>query len=304
MLAVATAQEGKQLREAGIKKPVLILGGVLEDEINEFNQYNLIPVVSDFYHLTLLKYLKIKKVHLKFDTGMHRLGFYEKDLKQILPKLENFSVEGVLTHFPSADIDEKYTNEQINQLKEVLKQLKQKGITPKYVHSQNSAGLMYSCDFCNAVRVGLVLYGEKPSSNFPLTLQNIMSIKARLISVKSIKKGDKVSYTGSFEAKEDMKIGIISFGYADGLPRVLSNKGKVLINGQFAKVLGNITMDMTIVDLTKIDAKVGDEVVIVGKQNNKEIRFEELAKLSNTISYEIMCGISKRVKRVEVKDEQ
>jgi len=235
---------------------------------------------------------------------MHRLGFYKEELDRILSSLEGFEIEGVLTHFPSADVDKTYTENQIKAFRHIVNVLQEKGITPKYIHTQNSAGLTYSCDFCNLVRVGLVLYGEKPVEDFPLDVENIMQIKSRLISIKNLKKGDKVSYTGSFTADRDMKIGVVSFGYADGLPRSLSNRGFVLINGKKAKILGNITMDMTIVDLTAVDAKVGDEVIIIGKSKDEEIKFSDVAKLANTIPYEIMCGISKRVKRVEVKNGQ
>ncbi len=299
---MATAEEGANLRKAGIQKDILVLGGILKDEIDIFNYYSLTPVVSDFYHLELLKQLSKKRIHLKFDTGMHRLGFYEADIPKLLESIKrlNIYIEGVMSHFPSADIDPSYTKSQINRFKTIVRNFYESGINPQYIHLQNSAGLIYDCDFCNLVRVGLVLYGEKPFENFPLNVENCMYVKSRLISIKNVKKGDKISYTGSFKAPTSMKIGIVSFGYADGLPRVLSNRGFSLVNGKKAPYIGNITMDMSILDLSGIDAKIGDEVVIVGKQQNKEITFTDIAKLANTIPYEVMCGISKRVKRIEV----
>jgi alanine racemase len=295
--AVATAEEGKQLRESGVKKDILILGGILEDELECFNKYSLIPVISDFNGLNLLKYLKNKIIHIKFDTGMHRLGFYKEDINKILMtvKEKNIKIEGVMSHFPSADTDKEFTEKQIKDFKEVVKNFD----NLKYIHIQNSAGLVYKCDFCNLVRIGLAIYGEKPFDNFPVNIENCMYVKAKLIAIKNIKKGDKVSYCGTFKADREMKIGVVSFGYADGLPRDLSNKGYVLINGKKAYIIGNITMDMTIVNLENIDAKIGDEVIIIGKQKDSEITFTEVAKISNTIPYEIMCGISKRVKRIK-----
>ena len=301
-LAVATAEEGKILKENKIEKDILVLGGILEEELECFNKYNLIPVISDFNQLKLANRLKNKIIHLKFDTGMNRLGFYKEDVEKVINLTKNLEIQGVMTHFPSADIDKEYTERQIQKFYKILQILKSKNIFPEYIHCQNSAGLAYRCDFCNLVRVGLVIYGEKPYNGFPIDLENIMYVKSKLISIKNLKKGERVSYTGSFTADKNMKIGIVSFGYADGLPRLLSNKGYFLINGKKAKIIGNITMDMTIVDLSDIDAKVGDEVVIIGKQQNEEITFADVANLAQTISYEIMCGISKRVRRIQVED--
>ncbi len=296
---VATALEGKELREAEIKKDILVLGGILKEEIELFKDYNLTPVISDFSQLENTKGLK--KIHLNFDTGMHRLGFYKSDIKDIVSflKKNNISVEGVMSHFPSADVDEKFTNYQIKELKKILAILKIFHINPKFIHLQNSAGLVYPCDFCNAVRVGLAIYGEKPFKNYPVDVENIMSVKAKIISIKKLKKGDRVSYSGTFIAPRSMYIATVSFGYADGLPRNLSNKGYVIIKGYKAKIVGNITMDMIMVDVDSFKEKIkeGDEVIIIGKDKDLNITFSDIAEMSGTIPYEIMCGISKRVKR-------
>ncbi len=305
-LCVATAQEGKELREAGISKDILVLGGILPEEISYFNRYNLTPVISDFKQLSLAKELQNRKIHIKFDTGMHRLGFYREDVKQITSVLKDnrFEVEGLMSHFPSADIDPLFTEKQIKTFKEIVDIFSREGINPEYVHLQNSAGLVYQCDYCNAVRVGLALYGVKPLENLPVPLLTVMSVKAKLISKKHLKKGDKVSYCGTFQADREMEIGIVSFGYADGLPRALSNKGYFLINGKKAPIIGNITMDMTIVDLTDIPAKEGDVVLVIGKNGFKEISFNDVADMCETIPYEIMCRISKRVKRFVKQEKQ
>jgi alanine racemase len=206
-----------------------------------------------------------------------------------------------MSHLSSADIDPEYTNLQIKQFHNLLKIFKKNKINPKFTHIQNSAGIKYPCDFCNAVRVGISLYGEKPCENFPLDLEVIMTLKSKLISVKELKKDEKVSYCGTFQADKDMKIGVVSFGYADGLPRCLSNRGNLMINGQKFPIIGNITMDMTIVDITQNkNINVGDEVIIVGKYKNNEITFSEIAGICSTIPYEIMCGISKRVYRKSI----
>jgi alanine racemase len=296
---VATAYEGYLLRKVGIKKQILVLGGILKEEVDIFNEFNLIPVVSDFYNLELSQNLKSKTVHLKFDTGMRRLGFYAFDIDRIKKKIVKLKVEGVLSHFPSADTDKEYTTNQINEFKKILTLL---DTTPKYIHIQNSAGVIYDCPFCNVQRIGLALYGEKPTPDYPIHLNPVMSVSSKIISIKNIKRGDRISYNGTYTAQKDMKTAVVSFGYADGLPRVLSNRGYVLINGERCSIVGNITMDMVVVDVSHLEnVKVGDDVVIVGKSKDKQITFSDIANLSNTISYEIMCGISKRVIRKEVE---
>jgi alanine racemase len=296
---VATGYEGYLLREAGITKPIIVLGGILKQELELFNRYSLTPVISDFSHFEVAQKLEHKKIHIKFDTGMRRLGFYQSDIEKLKEKIKDFEVEGILSHFPSADTDPDYTKSQIEEFKEIVKML---DVNPKYIHIQNSAGVVYDCPFCNTIRLGIAIYGEKPTQDYPVSLYPVMTVLSKVISVKSVKKGDRISYCGTFKADRDMKVAVVSFGYADGLPRSLSNKGYVLINGKYCKIVGNITMDMTIVDVSDLDTvNVGDDVVIVGKLQDKEIKFSDIAKISGTIAYEIMCGISKRVIRKEVK---
>ncbi len=297
---VATPIEGKELREEGINKKILVLGGLFKEEVDIYNLYNLTPVVYDFTQIENAKFLKNNNIHIKFDTGMGRLGFCKGDIENIKKHLDYFNVEGVLSHFPSADTNKELTNNQILMLKYILDNL---NINPKYIHTQNSTGLVYKCDFCNTVRVGIAMYGEKPSEDFPIDLKQIMTVKAKIISVKNIKKGSSISYNGTFIADRDMKIAVVAFGYADGMPRLLSNKGYVLYKGKKAKIVGNVTMDMTIIDVTDFeDVKVGDYVTVFGYDNNEKISFKEVADMVGTIPYEIMCGISKRVLRFEVKN--
>lgn len=294
-LCVATPLEGKQLRDIGIEKDIVVLGGILEEEKELFLKYRLTPVISTYEGLFTAKLSGIKKIHLKFDTGMNRLGFFEEDIDRIKSILNSFEVEGIMSHFPSADIDEDFTNHQIKRFRQIIDML---NIKPNHVHIQNSAATTLKCDFCTDIRIGLAMYGEKPVRDFPIQLKNVMSVFSKIVSVKNVKKGAKISYCGTFEAKENMRVAVVSFGYADGLPRIISNKGYVLIDGKRAKIVGNITMDMTMVDISYIDATVGQHVVIVGKSGKERISFSDIASLAQTIPYEVMCGISKRVKRV------
>ncbi|WP_457636055.1 alanine racemase [Persephonella sp.] len=300
-LCVATAEEGKELREKGIKKDILVLGGILRDEIKCFKEYSLVPVVSDFEQLKIVKENNIQKIHIKIDTGMHRLGFLPDEVEDLTKKINGLKVEGLMSHFPSADTDPEFTQKQITEFEKVVKKFRSYGIDPEYVHLQNSAGLMYDCNYCNAVRIGISIYGEKPSDSFNIPVKTVMSVRSKIITVKEIKKGQTVSYGGRFKADRDMKIGVVAFGYADGLPRELSNRGYFLINDRKVQIVGTVTMDMTIVDLTDIeDVKPMDTVTIVGKDGKNEIYFDDIAKMCRTIPYEIMCRISKRVRRVIV----
>ncbi len=306
-LCVATAEEGQELRQNGISKNILVLGGILKEEISIFNENHLVPVISDFYQLEQILNLKQKTVHLKFDTGMHRLGFYEKDIPQLISfiKKNDIQVEGIMSHFPSADINPELTKRQIKELKHIIDIFEENKIYPTYKHIQNSAGLMYECDYCNAARIGIAIYGEKPVTDFPVDIKPVMSVKSKIISIKEIKKGDTVSYCETFKAKNDMKIATISFGYADGLPRCISNQGKVIIGNNFYNIIGNVTMDMTIIDISNSNnINIGDEVIIVGESENLHIHFSDIAKICKTISYEIMCGISKRVFRKILLEEK
>ncbi|NPA58357.1 MAG: alanine racemase, partial [Aquificae bacterium] len=241
-LCVATAEEGKELKEKGIKKGILVLGGILPEEVEVFREYGLVPVVSDFDQLKLVEENGIKKIHLKFDTGMHRLGFLPEETEKVMERLKNKPavVEGVMSHFPSADWDREFTQKQIKTFAGLVRKLQKGGINPRYVHLQNSAGLEYGCDFCNSVRIGISLYGSKPSDSFPIPIKTVMSVKAKVITVKKLKKGEKVSYGGTFTADRDMEVAVVSFGYADGLPRALSNRGYFLIKDRKVRILGTI----------------------------------------------------------------
>ena len=279
-LAVACVEEGIELRKLGVKKPILILGGVLKGERKALVDYKLTPVISHREHLRAVEGLKVP-LHLKFDTGMGRLGFLDEFV-------EDPRVEGLLTHLSSPG-DEEFSKRQIEGFKKILERYK--GI--KYVHLESSAGLIYKVPFATHIRVGLALYGEKPLPNYPIELKPVLTLRARLISVKNLPKGYPISYSKSYILERDTLVGVVAFGYADGLMKSLSNRGVFYYQGKPVKILGNITMDMTIVDLGGTQPKVGDWVDIVCQRQS----FTDLAKLAGTIPYELMCNLSKRIKR-------
>ncbi len=278
--AVACAEEGAELREMGVDKDILILGGVFPEELALLKEYNLTPIVSDKAHLKVLKGESIP-FHIKYDTGMGRLGFLEETITD--PR-----IVGVMSHF-STPADREFSLSQVEKFKKIAS-LYPKGL---WVHLESSAGLIYKVPFTTHVRVGLALYGEKPLKNYPLSLKPALSLKARVISVKEVPAGHPISYGRTFVAPRKMKIAVISLGYADGLMKSLSNKGYLLYKRKRLPILGNVTMDMTVVDVSGADVSVGDWVEVVSESRT----FVDLAKDAGTIPYELMCNLSKRVKR-------
>ncbi|MFN3813895.1 MAG: alanine racemase [Aquificaceae bacterium] len=283
--AVACLEEGVELREMGIKKDILVLGGVMDDEAKDFLEYKLTPVVSHREHLKALKGLDMK-FHVKYDTGMGRLGFVDHTV-------QDKRIEGLLTHL-SCPLDKDFSLWQIKKFKKIME------LYPKVknVHLESSVGVIYKVPFATHIRVGLAIYGERPAPNYPIDLKRAITIKARLISVKHLPAGYPVSYSRTYITDKTKRVGVVAFGYADGLSKALSNVGSLYINGVPVRILGNVTMDMTIVDLDGVKAKVGDWVEIVGPHQS----FSELAKLAGTIPYEIMCNISGRVERILVSN--
>ncbi len=282
--AVACTQEGVELREFGIKKKILILGGILDEDIKLVEEYKLTPVISDFEHLKVLKDKNVK-FHVKYDTGMGRLGFTNEVIKD--PR-----VEGVMSHL-STPSDREFSEKQIKRFEEILKNYK--GV--KYIHLESSAGLIYRVPFTTHVRVGLAIYGEKPLRDYPLGLKPALRLKARLLSVKELPQNYPVSYGRTYITRKKTKLGVVAFGYADGLMKTLSNRGFLLYGEKKVPILGNITMDMTMVDLSGTQARTGDWVYIV----NEERTFSSLAKDAGTIPYEIMCNLSRRIERLVIR---
>ncbi len=279
--AVATVGEGVELRETGFRRKILILGGVFPEEIEAIKEYSLTPVVSDPEHLKVIGKEGIR-FHVKYDTGMGRLGF-------VNGLIQDPRVEGIMSHL-STPADREFSLEQIRKFESILKSYKNRDLM---VHLESSAGLLYRVPFTTHVRVGLALYGEKPLKNYPLKLKQALGLRARLISVKDLPEGHPVSYGRTFITNKQTKVGVVAFGYADGLMKSLSGRGHLYWKSYKLPIIGNITMDMTMIDLGNTPAKTGDWIDIVGEAQS----FGDLAKVAGTIPYELMCNISERVKR-------
>lgn len=308
--AVATIDEGIKLRKYGITGEILILGYTAPERAKELCKYNLMQALIDYEYSIRLNNQGYKvNTHIKIDTGMHRLGFDKEDVESIAAvfSLKNIKVCGIFTHLCASDsIDEKdvsFTNMQIECFYKLLKLLKEKGIAIPKIHIQSSYGFLNYPELkCNYVRAGVALYGVLSSPNdkikLQLDLRPVLSLKARVILLRQIKTGDCVGYSRSFVADRDSRIAILSIGYADGYPRILScGKSYVLINGHQAPIVGKICMDLLAVDVTDCpDVTVGSIATLIGKDGNEEILAPTIADISESITNELLSRMGRRLK--------
>lgn len=309
-LGVSELSEGVALRRNGIKKPILVLETPLPATAKQLVDYDLIGTVCTYSMASALNtYAKTvnKKVsiHIKVDTGMGRLGvWYDEAINFVrkIMRLSNISVKGLYTHFPLADTNPVFTKNQIDIMQRMVTDLDEQGLIIPYIHGANSMGITrYKTRVFNVVRPGLILYGlySVPDCKNIIKLKSAMSVKARVIFVKSVEKGRGVSYGHTFTAKQKMKTATIAIGYNDGFMRAVSNKADVLIDGKRCRILGRVTMDQIVVDVTRVkNVRVGTEAVIIGNQKNECISADELASHADTISYEIVCSLGNRLPRV------
>ncbi len=302
-LAVSSVNEGVRLRESGITLPVFVMLAHIKSEIPIICKYNLTPFVSHGEFLEqyqeCAEYHGIKlNIHIKVDTGMGRAGLMPKEVLDVAKKVltyKNLNLEGLCTHFASADDNKLFTNKQISVFKSVIDELQQNNISPKYIHAANSWGIMHYPDsYFTLARVGIGAYGYVDNQN----IKPVMSFKSKVTIEKIIPKGHGVSYGCTWVAKEDTKIGIVPVGYGDGYMRCLSGKSKVLIDGKLYPVLGRVCMDQIVVALPKDQNCLEKDVVLFG--DHKELNAQTLAELSGTISYEILTSISDRVPRLYI----
>lgn len=316
-LAVAMLSEALELREAGIKVPILILG-YTDVTFAEMLINN--DIEQTVYSLDYAKELskkaealgKIAKIHIAVDTGMGRIGFLpsKKSVEEVveISKLHNLNITGVFTHFSNADEEDKsYAHNQINKFNLFIKDLEEREINLGIKHISNSASIIDIEDaHYNAIRPGIILYGYYPSEYInkeKLKLMPALSLKCQVIHVKELKKGEYIGYGRTFRTERDSVIATLPIGYADGYIRGLYKKANVIVNGKLAPVVGRICMDQCMVDITDVGpVKVGDEVILLGEDNGLKNDADDMAKLLDTINYEILCLIGRRVPRVYIKD--
>lgn len=303
---LGSLEEAVTLRKNKFKEPILILSSVPRQYAEAFIEYNVVPTVVNLEFAQRLdreakKRGIIASAHVKIDTGMGRLGVWHKEsisfIKEV-SKLKNISLEGVWTHFPSADTDRKFTLRQIKIFNSLIGELKKEDITFKYLHCANSIGIVnYKDAHFNMVRPGIILYGIKPS-RLNINLKPVLSLKSKVIFTKSVSKGRSVGYGRAFTAGRNVNIATVSVGYADGYPWQLSNKSKVIIRGRLFNIAGRVCMDHIMVNLGEYaKAEVGDEVILIGESGKVKITAENLAKWAGTIPYEIVSRLSSRIPR-------
>jgi alanine racemase len=310
MLGVATLHEGIELRRAGLGSPILILSPSLIGEAVEIVEHGLACTVNrpDFVRELARAAAAaghVIQVHVEVDTGMGRSGVTPAEVLPLVRLIAGepaLRLEGLYTHFPDADGPNlTFAEGQIERFRAVCAELTAAGHRIPLLHAANSAALArLPAAACDLVRPGLLAYGLAPRGTPPaLAVRPVMSFRSRLLQVRDLPAGHPVSYARTFITPRPMRIGVVAVGYGHGLSRELSNRGEMLVRGRRAPVIGRVTMDMTMVDLDGVpDAQVEDEVVIFGEQDEAAISIEEVAAISGTIAYDIMCSIGKRVPRV------
>ena len=324
MYAVATVAEAAELRAAGIRKPVLVLFNALPDQAETIVNYQLTPSV---YEPILCNALSLAaqakgtsvKVHLDVDTGMNRGGIWHNEAVDFLKRLialKGIEIEGIFTHFATADeADKSHLHLQLERFKTVLSGISKLNLPRPIVHTANSAAaLTFPEAHFDAVRVGLSLYGVYPSSEVrrasPVSLQPALSWRARIICLRQSMPGEGVSYGRTYRVDQPTGLATLPVGYADGYPRALSNRSKALIGGAWCQQVGSVCMDGTVFRIsspkgeqTDLTLRIGDEAVLIGKQGDLEISVDHFAEMAETIPYEILTGIGKRILRVYVNQE-
>jgi Alr-MurF fusion protein len=308
-LAVANIEEATLLRDAGIRAPILILGYAEPAAVSLAIVHDLRLTV---YDATLAQdYLREARrvggrlrVHIKLDTGMGRLGLLPplaRDFLRDYATLPDWDVEGIYTHFSSADEDEEYTTQQVRVFRSIVDPLREAGLHIPFLHTANSAGTLASADnHFDLVRVGLALYGLSPSPSVPapLDFRPALTWKTVIASVKTLPAGHAVGYGNTYVTQSDERIAVIPVGYADGFRRAPAHYGEVLVRGQRASIVGRVSMEKTMINVSHIpDVQIGDEVVLLGAQGGERITAEEIAARIGTINYEVVCSILPRVPR-------
>ncbi|MFA5033989.1 MAG: alanine racemase [bacterium] len=312
VLGVASVEEACELEKLGL--PIVILSPVDSISVSKIIESGFIPTVSDLSFAKFIAkeaYKKNKKVkiHIEVDTGMIRTGIpWENSVSIIreIIKLKNLKVEGIFTHFTEPDnLKSDFTSIQLKRFISVMKELEREKINIPLVHTASSAAILnFSDSYFNMIRPGILMYGLYPSEGCKksVSVSPILSLYTRICQINEIPANTGVSYSRTYKSKGRRKIATLLVGYGDGYPRSLSNKGIVIVKGKRANIVGNVCMDLTMVDVTDIpDVKIGDKVTLIGKDGKQEITANEIAELAGTINYEIITRMSPRVPRIYIK---
>lgn len=308
MLGVAFTEEAIELRESGVEAPILVLFD--REDTNAYSKYNLIPTVFDLKTAKRFSEEAYKKnlqqpIHIKIDTGMGRIGIDIRSAEETIlriVRLKNIRAEGLMSHLSDADLEDRdFTLYQIRRFTALINSLKRKGITFKYLHIANSAGILkFPESYMNAVRPGIMLYGYGCCDED--NLRPVLNLKCKILHLKKVPQGVPISYGRTFITRRMSIIATLPIGYADGYSRRLSNHGEVLINARRAPVVGRVCMDTLMVDVTSIpDITLNSEVILIGSSGKERITAKDIADKTGTIPYEVLTSIGQRVKRVYKK---
>ena len=315
-LAIATLQEAITLREGGITCPIVMLGITPEMYADTLLKYDITPVTSSYENAAAISDAakaagKVIEAFVAVDTGMGRIGFLPDDESveefEKISRLSNLKIKGLFSHFATADEEDKtYAEQQLSHYNNIYEKLRQAGIDIPLRTFANSAAIMeIPAAHFDAVRPGIVLYGCYPSQEVDrnqLSIKPVMSVKANIVHLKKVQPGFSVSYGRKFTTARESLIATLTLGYADGYPRYLSGKGRVIVNGVYAPVVGNICMDQCMIDVTDVPGvKLGDEVVLMGSQGDLTILADEIGDKTGTINYEIVCSFGQRLPKVYVR---
>ena len=303
MFAVATVEEGVELRQAGVQEPILVLFSSLPEQASQVVEHGLVPTIGNWEFANRLNAVASNtvSVHVNINTGMNRYGVHWTEAAQFLHRLktlDRLAVEGLFTHLATADeADKSYAFVQLKRFASVLEEIPNKA---ELVHAANSAATLTIPEaYFDAVRPGLSLYGVYPVAERPIKLEPVLTWKARIGWISALSEGEGVSYGRTYKAPHQTRVAMVQVGYGDGYPRALSNVGEVLIDGARRPILGKVCMDVSVVRLEPTDnVSVGDAVVLIGKQADAEITVDELAHRAGTISYEVLTQIGTRVPRI------
>ena len=313
-LAVSSVDEGVALREAGVRAEVLVMAGVLPYEWEALLEKRLTPVVHALEELPLLETAAARlerpaAFHLKIDSGMGRLGTRASaaQIAAALEPLRAASLQGLMTHFASAaDFTTPQTDEQVAVFEAMAAELRERGIAPRYLHLSSTNAMAYPRpqSWKSMVRPGHAIYGyvspARGSHRTPcLVVRPALTWRARVVAVKDLPAGAPVGYGASFVAPRAMRIAIIAAGYADGVQHRLGNRGKVIAHGKAAPIVGTVSMDLTTIDVSAVpELRAGDEVTLLGREGGVVLDAQQIAKTAGTISYNVLCGIKPRVRRI------
>ncbi len=321
-LGVALVDEAEELRRAGFRVPILLLGNSFEEDIETIIDLDIMPAVSDVVFAeklsaTAVRMGKTANVHIKIDTGMSRIGFLVDSQENLentchdiaeISRLPGIKIDGIFTHFATADAEnEEYTVMQYNRFVNCIEKLKEKGIEIPVKHACNSAALVkFPHMQLDMVRAGIIIYGMYPSKEFDrqsIRLVPAMTFKSRISHIKRVDSGTTFSYGGTYTADRPLTVATVPVGYADGYSRNLSNNAEMLIDGEKVSQIGRICMDQCMIDVTKVNnINVGDEVTLFGGEGDRNVTVDDIAEKLGTINYEVTCAVGRRVPRIYIKN--